>query len=78
MWRPEPRKAHRISPLLANVALHILDEEWQKAGWRLGVLVRYADLSRILDKSAYPDDGIIPSAWLKGLRWREICSLGSE
>src|SRR6266498_1582316 len=28
-----------ISPLLANVALHLLDEAWQGAGQRLGVLV---------------------------------------
>jgi RNA-directed DNA polymerase len=32
-----------ISPLLANVALHVLDEVWQRNGRRLGVLVRYAD-----------------------------------
>jgi group II intron reverse transcriptase/maturase len=32
-----------ISPLLANVALHVLDEVWQRQHWRLGVLVRYAD-----------------------------------
>jgi RNA-directed DNA polymerase len=32
-----------ISPLLANIALHVLDEVWQRDGWRLGVLVRYAD-----------------------------------
>jgi group II intron reverse transcriptase/maturase len=32
-----------ISPLLANVALHVLDEAWQGEGRRLGVLVRYAD-----------------------------------
>lgn len=32
-----------ISPLLANVALHVLDEAWQRDGRRLGVLVRYAD-----------------------------------
>ena len=31
-----------ISPLLANVALHVLDEEWA-AREHLGVLVRYAD-----------------------------------
>ena len=29
--------------MLANVALHVLDEVWQREGWRLGVLVRYAD-----------------------------------
>ncbi|MFJ9713419.1 group II intron reverse transcriptase/maturase [Streptomyces sp. NPDC101234] len=32
-----------ISPLLANVALHVLDEAWQDEGRRLGVLVRYCD-----------------------------------
>lgn len=32
-----------ISPLLCNVALHVLDEAWQGDGQRLGVLVRYAD-----------------------------------
>jgi RNA-directed DNA polymerase len=32
-----------ISPLLCNVALHVLDEAWATDGQRLGVLVRYAD-----------------------------------
>ena len=32
-----------ISPLLANVALHVLDEAWAGGGGRLGMLVRYAD-----------------------------------
>ncbi len=32
-----------VSPLLANIALHVLDEEWARAGWRLGKLVRFAD-----------------------------------
>jgi RNA-directed DNA polymerase len=32
-----------ISPVLANIALHLLDEEWAKANNGLGVLVRYAD-----------------------------------
>ena len=32
-----------ISPLLANIALHVLDEVWQHDGRRVGVLVRYAD-----------------------------------
>jgi len=32
-----------ISPLLANIALHVLDVEWEKAGRGLGVLIRYAD-----------------------------------
>src|SRR5262249_48631320 len=32
-----------ISPLLANVALHVLDEAWQERGQRLGTLVRYCD-----------------------------------
>ncbi len=32
-----------ISPMLANVALHVLDQAWQATGQRLGVLVKYAD-----------------------------------
>lgn len=32
-----------ISPLLANIALHTLDEAWGRQGRRLGALVRYAD-----------------------------------
>ena len=32
-----------LSPLLGNIALHVLDEAWQVEGRRLGVLVRYAD-----------------------------------
>lgn len=32
-----------ISPLLANVALNVLDEAWASDGRRLGVLVRHAD-----------------------------------
>jgi len=32
-----------ISPLLANIALHVLDEAWECDGRRMGVLVRYAD-----------------------------------
>ena len=32
-----------ISPLLANVALHVLDVEWQRRGHRLGALIRYCD-----------------------------------
>ena len=32
-----------ISPLLANIALHRLDQAWQRIGRQLGVLVRYAD-----------------------------------
>ena len=32
-----------LSPLLANIALHVLDEGWEREGQRLGVLVRYAD-----------------------------------
>jgi group II intron reverse transcriptase/maturase len=32
-----------ISPLLANIALHALDEAWEASGQRLGTLVKYAD-----------------------------------
>jgi len=32
-----------VSPLLANIALHVLDQAWARGGRSLGVLVRYAD-----------------------------------
>jgi group II intron reverse transcriptase/maturase len=32
-----------VSPLLANIALHVLDEAWASGGRRLGTLVRYCD-----------------------------------
>lgn len=32
-----------VSPLLANIALHVLDEAWAEGGRRLGTLVRYCD-----------------------------------
>lgn len=32
-----------VSPLLANIALHVLDEEWDRSGRRLGTLIRFAD-----------------------------------
>ncbi len=32
-----------ISPLLANIYLHVLDDAWERHGAHLGTLVRYAD-----------------------------------
>ena len=32
-----------ISPLMANIALHVLDVAWERDGQRLGQLVRYCD-----------------------------------
>jgi RNA-directed DNA polymerase len=32
-----------VSPLLANIALHVLDQTWTKMGRRWGTLVRYCD-----------------------------------
>ena len=32
-----------ISPLLANIALSVLDEEWERSARRIGSLIRYAD-----------------------------------
>jgi group II intron reverse transcriptase/maturase len=32
-----------VSPLLANIALHVLDEAWESGGRRLGTLVRFCD-----------------------------------
>jgi RNA-directed DNA polymerase len=40
-----------ISPLLANIALHVLDEAWQRDGRRLGILVRYCDDFVVLSPS---------------------------
>lgn len=43
-----------ISPLLANVALHVLDEAWQDEGRRLGVLVRCCDDFVVLSPTRQP------------------------
>ena len=43
-----------ISPLLANIALHVLDGTWETSGQRLGVLVRYADDFVVLLLDARP------------------------
>jgi group II intron reverse transcriptase/maturase len=32
-----------VSPLMANIVLHVLDEAWSRQGHRLGTLVRYCD-----------------------------------
>jgi group II intron reverse transcriptase/maturase len=40
-----------ISPLLGNVALHVLDGEWARTSSRLGVLVRFADDFVVLCRS---------------------------
>jgi group II intron reverse transcriptase/maturase len=32
-----------VSPLMANIVLHVLDEAWSRQGHRLGMLVRYCD-----------------------------------
>ncbi len=40
-----------ISPLLANIYLHVLDETWSRKYAHLGVLVRYADEFVILCRS---------------------------
>ena len=66
-----------MSPLLANIAVSALDDEFvrrwedemaakrqrakrQQQGLPNYRLVRYADLSRDLDKSAYAEDRIMP------------------
>jgi len=49
-----------ISPLLCNVALHVLDAAWARASSSLGVLVRYCDLCRRRHKSHYADLRIMP------------------
>lgn len=42
-----------ISPLLANIALHLVDTEWETASSTLGTLVRYADDMLILSRSRF-------------------------
>lgn len=61
-----------ISPLMANVVLHRLDRTWQEHHRRLGVLIRYADLSGRPDKSAYADSRIMPMILPDAGRAREI------
>ena len=72
-----------LSPLLANIALSVLDEHFSRKwealgpGWtrvkhrRAGTaamkLVRYADLSRYRDKSAYAEDRFMPRNGLMSL-----------
>ena len=50
-----------ISPLLCNVALHVLDAEWTRTSSKLGVLVRFADLCRARHKSAYAEVRVMPT-----------------
>jgi group II intron reverse transcriptase/maturase len=40
-----------ISPLLANICLHVLDETWEREYQHLGLLVRYADDLVVLCRS---------------------------
>ena len=46
-WSPQAEagtpQGSPVSPLLANIALHVLDEAWAATGRRLGTLVRYCD-----------------------------------
>jgi RNA-directed DNA polymerase len=53
-----------LSPLLANIALHVLDQAWQGEGRRLGVLVRY----QMISSSSAPPAGRPkrPASW-----WRQ-------
>jgi len=45
-----------ISPLLANIYLHVLDETWEREYGHLGVLVRYADDFVVLCRSRVQAD----------------------
>lgn len=40
-----------VSPLIANIVLHVLDEEWARSGQGPGVLVRYCDDFVVLTRS---------------------------
>ncbi|MGD0044360.1 MAG: hypothetical protein ABSE84_28810 [Isosphaeraceae bacterium] len=58
-----------VSPLLCNVYLNRLDRQWNAKG--VGKLVRYADLSRHRDKSAYAEFLIMPRIALDGSKTAE-------
>ena len=56
-----------ISPLLANVALHVLDEAWQTRGRRPGTLVRYCDDLVVLSPTGqHAEQGREPAAVVLG------------
>ncbi|MDP9388211.1 MAG: reverse transcriptase domain-containing protein [Actinomycetota bacterium] len=55
-----------ISPLLANIALHVLDWAWATSGRRFGTLVRYADDFVVLCPTRDRAD--------QARRWRQRCS----
>ncbi len=55
-----------ISPLLANIALHVLDRAWATSGRRFGTLVRYADDFVVLCPTRDRAD--------QARRWRQRCS----
>jgi retron-type reverse transcriptase len=64
-----------VSPLLANIALHVLDEAWVRAGWRLGRLVRFADdcVTRTqggIDVEDRTRQAVLCQRWRKALRDR--------
>jgi group II intron reverse transcriptase/maturase len=42
-----------ISPLLANIYLHVLDAAWEREGWQYGRLVRYADDFVVISKTKW-------------------------
>jgi len=52
-----------ISPLLANVYLHLLDRVWEKRFRELGLLVRYADDFVVMCKTKEKAEGALK--WLK-------------
>ena len=64
-----------VSPLLANIALHVLDEAWDRTGWQLGTLVRYADdcVTRTqggIDVEDRTRQAVLCQRWRKALRDR--------
>jgi group II intron reverse transcriptase/maturase len=58
-----------LSPLLCNVALHLLDQEWANGGSGLGELCKYADDFVVLCSSS-PDCSLAPLSVMTGPRWR--------
>ena len=66
-----------ISPLLANLFLHYAFDRWLAREFPAVAFERYADLFGNPNKSAYPDDGVIPKVGRKCLEDLESCLVGS-
>lgn len=63
-----------ISPLLANIALHVLDEAWQNEGRRLGTQVRYCDDFVVLSPNEQRPNRPVPARGSAGSALAARCA----